>query len=136
MGINDIATGKETSEQVIKGLTEVTQRLKARGIKVIGATLSPTAGRLNTKYDTAETYERRLAVNHFIRTSNIFDGVVDFEAAVKDPNNPSQMLRDFIPNSTYGSLDGKIGDFLHPNRAGFIKMSQAFELSLFDSKKQ
>ncbi len=133
MGINDLVTGNETAEQVIQGLTEVAEGLKIRGIKVIGATLTPTAGRPNTKYDTRETYEKRQAVNNFIRTSKIFDGIVDFEAAVKDPNKPSQMLADFIPNSTYGSLDGKIGDFLHPNRAGFIKMSKAFDFKLFES---
>lgn len=141
MGINDLVTGGETPEQVIKGLTEVTQRLKARGLKVIGATIMPTAGRPtvtlhDAKYNSQDTYNNRQVVNDFIRTSGIFDGVVDFEAAVKDPNNPSQLLPSFVPNSTYGTLNKNIGDYLHPNRAGFIAMSKAFDLSLFKEIKK
>ena len=61
----------------------------ARGIRVLGGTLTPFKGW--RVYD--ETLEAtRTAVNTFIRTSGVFDGVVDFDAAVRDPADPLRML--------------------------------------------
>ncbi len=61
-----------------------------------------------------------MQVNQFIRTSGEFDGVVDFDAAVRDPSHPEQLLPAFDANSTVGGA----GDHLHPNRAGFQAMAR------------
>jgi lysophospholipase L1-like esterase len=65
---------------------------------------------------------RREALNTFIRSSGEFDGVIDFDLAVRDPSNPTQYL------SSYQS-----GDWLHPNDAGYQAMPNAINLRLFDA---
>ena len=62
----------------------------------------------------------REALNQWIRTGGVFDGVIDFDKAVQDPSNP----RVFVP--AYDS-----GDHLHPNDAGYEKMGEFIDLSLF-----
>jgi lysophospholipase L1-like esterase len=56
-------------------------------------------------------------VNQFIRTSGVFDAVVDFDAAVRDPADPQRML------PAYDS-----GDHLHPGDAGYERMAAAVRL--------
>ena len=82
-----------------------------------GATLTPFEGSLY--YTTAGEAERQ-AVNQFIRSSGAFDRVIGFDAVVRDPNNPSQLL------PAYDS-----GDHLHPNVAGYQAMVQSIDVSLF-----
>jgi lysophospholipase L1-like esterase len=111
-------------EEVIAGLREGVKRLRSRGIKVIGGTLAPTKGAQGA-YGSAELEASRQVVNRFIRTSGIFDGIVDFERATLDP--ATGMLRaEFLPSSTTGGP----GDFIHPNRAGYQAMALAIDLNL------
>jgi lysophospholipase L1-like esterase len=127
-GINDIghpgtsAPRDEavTADEMIGGLKQIIERAHERGIKVIGGTLTPFAGTLNPGYFTPEKELIRKAVNEWIRTSNAFDGVIDFEKAVRDPANPDRML---------GAYDG--GDHLHPGDQGYKAMGEAIDLSLF-----
>jgi hypothetical protein len=103
------------------------RRAHARGIKVIGATITPSSGTnvpSLANYATAETNARRVAVNNFICTSGTFDGVADFSAATEDPGRPGYLRPEFVPNAAVGGG----GDLLHPNRAGFLAMARSIDL--------
>jgi lysophospholipase L1-like esterase len=106
-----------TAEQIIAIYKQMIERAHMRGIKVIGGTLTP--------YDGAGYFSEpgelvRSAVNDWIRTTGMLDGVVDFDAATRDPNNPRRFRTDYT-----------IRDFLHPNDAGYKAMADAADLSLF-----
>jgi lysophospholipase L1-like esterase len=128
VGINDLgiptffpATGPmPTPDAIIAGYKQMITRAHARGVRVIGATLTPYQGAMEGKYYSDKGEVEREAINAFIRTSKEFDGVIDFDAAVRDQANP---LR-FDP--TYDS-----GDHLHPNDAGYAAMAAAVDLRLF-----
>ena len=70
---------------------------------------------------TDQAEAKRLAVNQWIRTSGFFDGVIDFEAAVRDPKTPNRLL------PAYDS-----GDHLNLNDAGYKAMADSIDLKLFD----
>jgi lysophospholipase L1-like esterase len=114
-GINDIKSGA-TADQVISGLEQIAAQAHAYGIRVIVGTITPFGG--YSGYTAA--YEAvREDVNSFIRgNGGVFDGVVDFDATIRDPSNPTAML------AAYDS-----GDHLHPNAAGYQAMANAIDLS-------
>ena len=89
----------------------------AAGLKIFGATLTPFQG---SGYYSAAREAEREAVNHWIRTSGAFDGVIDFDQAVRDPADPLRLL------PAYDS-----GDHLHPDDAGYQAMADAVNLALF-----
>jgi lysophospholipase L1-like esterase len=124
-GINDIGGGNATPAQVIEGMKEIIRRVHARGIRIIGATLTPSAGTEFDLYGTPETDARRRAVNDFIRNGGMFDGVADFAAVTEDPLNPGHLLPADDTNSSVGGP----GDHLHPNRAGFLAMARAVDVT-------
>ena len=111
-----------TAEQMIAGLHQMAVRAQVRGIKVFGATLTPFG---NETYlpgawnPVRETH--RIAFNDWIRGSDILDGVVDFDAALRDPERPTQMLPHY-----------DCGDGLHPSDRGYCAMGDAIGLALFD----
>jgi len=123
-GTADIALGLFVPAQgagsagIIAGYNELIQRAHEHGITVIGGTLIPFGGSI---YSSAGTEAERQAVNQFIRSGGAFDGVIDFDQAMRDPNNPTQIL------PAYDS-----GDHLHPNDAGYQAMGDAIDLSLFN----
>jgi lysophospholipase L1-like esterase len=125
MGINDLGGGNATAAQVIEGMRELIGRVHARGIKIIGATLTPARGTAFGLYGTPETDARRRAVNDFVRNSGLFDGVADFAAVTEDPADPSRLLPAYDTNTSVGGP----GDHLHPNRAGFLAMGHAVDLA-------
>ncbi|QRV17719.1 SGNH/GDSL hydrolase family protein [Haloterrigena salifodinae] len=122
-GINDIGAGTGagsetlTAEDLIDGYQQLIRRAHAKGLRIIGGTLTPMKD--NPHY-TPEGEEIRQTVNEFIRTSDAFDGVVDFDEAIRDPDNPERML------PKYDS-----GDNLHPGDVGYEAMAEAVDLSLF-----
>jgi lysophospholipase L1-like esterase len=123
-GINDLAQGA-SADEVIAGMREVARRVQARGgIKLIAATLTSSVGS-TTPHGTPDAEARRQAINTFIRTSGIFGGVADFDAATRDAQTGG-LRAPFVPNSTIGGP----GDRLHPNRAGYLAMGQAIDLTL------
>jgi lysophospholipase L1-like esterase len=126
-GINDLGGGGATAAEVTAGMAEIADRVHAAGIPIIGATLTPSGGAEDglANYGTSETDAQRRAVNDFIRTSGVFDAVVDFAAATEDPADPSRLLPAYDTNTSVGGP----GDHLHPNRAGFLAMGGAFDLS-------
>lgn len=122
-GINDMgmsvsmATDQEVSVgQIIAGYRQVGERARARGIKVIGATLTPFEG---AGYFSEAGEAKRQQVNDWIRNSGFFDAVIDFESAVADADNPARLPADFT------------SDNLHPNDAGYAAMANSIDLSIF-----
>ncbi len=122
-GINDFGVAANTSvDAVQQGMRDVVTRLHAKGIRVFAATLTSAVGN-GTPVDSAARETKRQALNAFIRTSGLFDGVFDFDRVTTDPATGA--MRDaFIPNST----DGGPGDHLHPNRPGYAAMAGAVAL--------
>jgi lysophospholipase L1-like esterase len=128
-GINDFGSGTNaTVEAVQAGMREVVARIheRAKGVKVMGATVVSALGATGTHGSEAEDQKRK-ALNEFIRTSGVFDGVADFDKATIDP--PTGSLRpEFIPDSTAGGP----GDKVHPNRAGYLAMAMSIDLKLLE----
>lgn len=123
-GINDISSGS-SPEAIIAGMKELVSRVKAKGVKIVGATITPSLT-ANGASGTPDANARRQAVNAFIRTGGLFDAVADFDAATVDPATGA-LREEFVPNSTIGGA----GDRLHPNRAGYQAMGNAIDLKIF-----
>jgi len=108
---------KLTAEDLEQGLAQLVVRAHEHGIKVFGATLTGYKG---AGYFTEKGEQIREAVNHWILTSGVFDGTIDFDKATGDPANPLM----FAPQ--YDS-----GDHLHPKDAGYAAMADSIDLGLF-----
>jgi lysophospholipase L1-like esterase len=127
-GINDLghagtsAPASETvsSDDLIAGFKQMIERAHEKGLKIFGATITPFEGTVFPGYFTPEKEAKRKAVNEWIRTGRAFDGVIDFEKAIRDPQNPNRVLP---------AYDG--GDHLHPGDAGYQAMGTAIDLRLF-----
>jgi lysophospholipase L1-like esterase len=123
LGINDIGFGTffttqtVTADDIIGAYRQLIARAHSRGIRIYGATLTPFNG---AGYYSPAGEAVRQTVNAFIRTSGEFDAAIDFDAAVRDPGNPSHIL------AAYDS-----GDHLHPNDAGYRAMANSIDLRLF-----
>ncbi|KAA9380765.1 SGNH/GDSL hydrolase family protein [Microbispora cellulosiformans] len=116
MGINDISRGEYTSiKPLAYGYKRLIRLAHARKIKVVGATLTPFYG-FGTW--TPEREDVRLRLNQWIRTSKAFDGVLDFDKAVRDAEFPEQLA------ASYDS-----GDHLHLSDAGRRKLAYTVNLS-------
>jgi lysophospholipase L1-like esterase len=111
-----------TGEQMIAGLQQMVVRAHSRGLKIIGATLTPFGNETYMANAWNPTREQhRVALNAWIRESNAFDGVVDFDAVLRDPEIPTQMR----------GVDD-CGDGLHPSDSGYCKLGDAIDLALLD----
>jgi lysophospholipase L1-like esterase len=133
-GINDFSrNGNASLEKAQNGMKEVIGRIRVRRpeIRGIGATVVTALGSSNAAHGFPEQDEKRKALNEFIRTSGLFDGVIDFDKATLDPQTGS-LKAEFVPESTIGGP----GDKLHPNRAGYLAMGMAIDLDLFFPKQQ
>jgi lysophospholipase L1-like esterase len=123
-GINDIGagstvesdTGPRTAADIIGAYKQLIDRAHARQLKIYGGTLLPYSG---AGYFSAQGEAVRQAVNEWIRTSGAFDGVIDFDAVMRDPATPAQLI------GAYQS-----GDNLHPNDAGYAAMANAVDLNM------
>ncbi|AQV16231.1 SGNH/GDSL hydrolase family protein [Acinetobacter pittii] len=131
VGINDISwpgtafAPKQqipTFEALTQGYKGVVDEAHRQGIQVIGATLLPFSGALpNTPLDNyyqPNKDELRQRINHWMRTSHTFDGVLDLEQGLKDPKHPDRL------NPIYDS-----GDHLHPNDRGNQQMANLVDLN-------
>lgn len=106
-----------SANQIIDAYKHLISAAREAGLKIFGGTLTPFQG---AGYYSAAREAKREAVNHWIRTSGAFDGVIDFAKAVQDPANPLHILPAFDS-----------GDHLHPNDAGYQAMANAINLALF-----
>ena len=104
-------------------------RSRQPGIKVFGATVVTALGATSAAHGFPEQDEKRQALNQFIRTSGVFDGVVDFDSVTIDPATGG-LKPEFVPDSTTGGA----GDKLHPNRAGYLAMGNAIDLDMVMGK--
>jgi lysophospholipase L1-like esterase len=122
-GINDIGNARQnptpTAEDLIAAHRQLIEQAHARGLKIIGATLTPFWG---AAYYTEAGEAKRQALNEWIRTGKAYDGVIDFDKATRDPADPKKLLE------KYDSCD-----YLHPSDAGYKAMGDAIDLSLFKS---
>jgi len=122
MGTNDIRRGA-TSARVIEATASIVKRVKARGIRIVGATIIPRhnvapAG-TNTGWDVEKTRARN-EVNQWMRTKAPFDGLIDFDRVVRDPASADLLLPEF-----------NCGDGVHPSPLGYYEMGRSIDLSLF-----
>ncbi|SDR52457.1 Lysophospholipase L1 [Paraburkholderia fungorum] len=130
LGINDIAwpgtafartARRPALDDLTAGYRQLIEQAHRRGLRVIGATLTPFEGALpgtplDNYYDTDKDALRQ-RVNDWIRHSGVFDAVIDFDAALRDPVHPARLAE------RYDS-----GDHLHPGDAGNRKMAEFVDL--------
>jgi lysophospholipase L1-like esterase len=128
LGTNDLRNRwakpeeEATGEQMIAGLQQMAVRAHSAGIKIIGATLTPFGNETFMANAWNPTREKhRVTVNTWIRGSGAFDGVADFDAAVRDPEIPTQMAARW-----------DCGDGLHQSDAGYCHLADVIDLSLLD----
>ena len=129
-GINDFGAAGASAQAVSDGVREGVKRLRASipGVRIYMATLT---GALNSTptHGTPVVEAKRREYNEFIRSSGIFDGVIDFDAIVLDPKT-GELKAEYQPNSTTGGP----GDKLHPNRAGYAAMGNGIDLVMILGK--
>jgi lysophospholipase L1-like esterase len=109
-----------SADAIIAGHRQLIARAHARGLTIIGATLTPVEG---SAYFAPATEAKRQAVNAFIRTSGAYDAVIDFDLVTRDPGQPTRILPAFDS-----------GDHLHPSDAGYQAMANAIDLRLFRNR--
>lgn len=120
-GVNDLggvsdANAPTLATNLINAYTDFANQARARNIKPYAATITPFG---NSGYYTAAREAARQTINNWIRNNTAFDGFIDFDAAVRDPANPENLL------PAYNS------DNLHLNPAGYQAMADAVNLNLF-----
>jgi lysophospholipase L1-like esterase len=114
-----------TAADIIAGMQQIIARAHAHGTRVIGGTLLPFGGTTYPGYYNAEAEAKRQAVNRWIRGAHAVDAVVDFDAALRDPNRPEQLMAAF-----------DCGDHLHPNDAGYREMAETVNLDILPDPKR
>jgi lysophospholipase L1-like esterase len=130
LGINDISWPgtafepkgvRPTAGALIDGYHQLIARAHSRGVRVVGATLTPFEGALPgtplDNYYQPEKEALRQEVNRWIRTSGAFDAVVDFDALLRDPVHPTRLKAEFDS-----------GDHLHPGDRGNKAMADAVDV--------
>lgn len=115
-GVNDVRWGT-TADQVIAGLRELADRAHARGVRVLAATIAPCEGETLC---TAAADTRRTAVNAWLRRADgTFDGLLDFDAVLRDPAHPARLRPEYDS-----------GDHLHPGPTGLAALADSVDLRL------
>jgi lysophospholipase L1-like esterase len=109
-----------TAQDLIDAYRQLISRAHSYGLNLIGATISPCEGFVIPGYYSESKEAVRQAVNQWIRTSGAFDGVIDFDAILRDPDHPSRLLPRFASP-----------DHLHPNDAGYKAVVDAINLAVF-----
>ncbi|MGW7091339.1 SGNH/GDSL hydrolase family protein [Streptomyces sp. NPDC054874] len=120
LGINDVQQHPQEADpqRIVDSLRALTDRAHARGLTVVGATLTPFEGFATW---TPQRNAVRQAVNEQIRAGTVFDAYVDFDAAVRDPAAPNRIL------APYDS-----GDHLHLNDDGYRALGDRLDLKVLD----
>ncbi|MFR9797424.1 SGNH/GDSL hydrolase family protein [Streptomyces sp. MS06] len=115
LGVNDLlrASPPPAPETVLSGLRTLVRRAHARGLRAVGATIMPFGGHADY---TGPREEARLRINAAIRAGGVFDAVVDFDRALRDPDDPHRLLPAYDH-----------GDHLHPSDSGYRRMGEVFD---------
>jgi lysophospholipase L1-like esterase len=116
-GINDLGGGRTSAEEIITALEQAVSRSQACGLLVYGSTILPCG---ESFYFNAQLEEKRRKINDWIRNSGVFDAVIDWDAVVRDPQNPSRLRR-----------EADSGDHLHLGDEGYRMMAESVDLKLF-----
>lgn len=119
IGANDIGARSATVRELRAGLASLVSQARAQGLSVLLGTIPPARGALAAAYGDARADRLRRRLNAWIRAGGGADGVVDFDAALRDPDDPSRL------DPRYDS-----GDRLHPNLDGYRAMAAAVDLAL------
>ncbi|MEU8467025.1 SGNH/GDSL hydrolase family protein [Streptomyces sp. NPDC029006] len=116
LGVNDILRNRELADpdRLVTGLRTLVRQAHARGLKAVGSTLMPFRG--HRGYTPAREAVRQ-QINARIRAGGVYDAVVDFDRALRDPYDPRRL------RAEYDS-----GDHLHPSDLGFARMAEVFDL--------
>lgn len=120
-GVNDLGgarDGEATAKQLIESFKKMIGLAHEKGIKIYGGTIMPFKG--NNYYNESREKGRQM-VNEWIRTSGEYDGVIDFDAAMRDPEQPDRLNPEYLFEN----------DWLHPNAKGYQKMGECIDLNLF-----
>jgi lysophospholipase L1-like esterase len=128
-GVNDLGTFSLAAthlpaehailvSRIVSAYDQLVIRAHARGLRVIGCTILPYGGSPYYHPDAASEADRQ-AINRWVRSPGHFDGVIDFDKAVRDPNHPDRIRAVFDS-----------GDHLHPSPAGYAAMANAVPLTL------
>jgi lysophospholipase L1-like esterase len=131
-GVNDLGFAgsveadapRVTAEELVAGYRQLIGKARAARVKIYGGTLLPFEGAASG-YFTPDKEPVRQAVNAWIRTSGAFDGIVDFDAAVRDPDRPGRLRPEYDD-----------GDHLHLSAAGHRAMGEAVDLALFPDRQR
>jgi len=111
-----------TAAQMIAGIKQFALRGHTRGIKVIAATLTPFENETFLPGAWNPTREAiRQEVNQWLRKTDAFDAIADFDQALRDPDHPTRMLPIY-----------DCDDHLHPSDLGYRAMGDAIDLALFE----
>jgi lysophospholipase L1-like esterase len=119
--VNDLGysrNGNETAQRIIDVYQQIINEAHQKGIKVFGATITPFKG---NNYFSENHEQGRTTLNEWIRTTKELDGVIDFDKAVNDPNNPQAMQKEFLFEN----------DWLHLNAKGYETMGNCIDLKMF-----
>ncbi len=126
VGTNDFGNAGLTADVTIEAYREISSRIKAAGIKLIGSTLTSTVNMPSGNYGTPFGLAQAAAINDFIRNSGgVFDSVADFELATSGPDG---VLR---PEYATHSSGNPAPDYLHLGRAGMQAQAFTLDLSFF-----
>jgi lysophospholipase L1-like esterase len=114
-------------DQIIQGYKQLIERAHAKGVKIYGATLTPFEGFVvpGTPFPffSPANEQKRQEVNEWIRRGGEYNGVIDFDEVLRDPDHPSRLL------ARYDS-----GDHVHPTDDGYKALANAIDVRLFRSR--
>lgn len=120
--VNDLGgswNGVQTAERIIDVYKKIIEEAHAKDIRVFGATITPFKG---NNYYNPDHEKGRSTLNEWIRTTDMLDGVIDFDKAVRNPDDPEAMQREFLFEN----------DWLHLNAKGYETMGSCIDLKLFE----
>jgi lysophospholipase L1-like esterase len=123
--VNDLGSswnGVQTAENIIEVYKQIIEEAHQKGILVFGGTITPFKG---NNYYNADHEKGRSTLNEWIRTTELLDGIIDFDKSVRNPQDPEAMQKAFLFEN----------DWLHFNAQGYETMGSCIDLNLFTKKK-